>query len=200
MPINGPFLLRSGQWAQKRCYANNPRRSLTKAHSSTRIAGECRRTSSVRRMVSLREHSFGTHLLGETVALGFNRDDPTDDNPFPDAWCDNCELIRAIHNGWNLPMIACMFYGSAPNEAIPFRDGASIPGDPGLVTFSRSGLLPYAVGGGELLVYVFNPHTGLLTAKSTIADPTPYHWRNSRGKPSSRMCSHVLLNNKQLTV
>ena len=42
-----------------------------------------------------------THLLGETAGLGFNRDDPTDDNPFPDAWCDNCELIRASHNGWN---------------------------------------------------------------------------------------------------
>jgi hypothetical protein len=41
------------------------------------------------------------HLLGETAGLGFNRDDPTDDNPFPDAWCDNCELIRASHNGWN---------------------------------------------------------------------------------------------------
>jgi len=24
-----------------------------------------------------------THLLGETTGLGFNRDDPTDDNPFP---------------------------------------------------------------------------------------------------------------------
>jgi hypothetical protein len=41
------------------------------------------------------------HLLGETTGLGFNRDDPTDDNPFPDAWCDNCELIRTSHNGWN---------------------------------------------------------------------------------------------------
>ncbi len=42
-----------------------------------------------------------THLLGETVALGFNRDEPSDDKPFPDAWCDDCELIRAAHGGWN---------------------------------------------------------------------------------------------------
>lgn len=39
--------------------------------------------------------------MGETVRLGFNRDAPSDDKPFPDAWCDNCELIRAAHNGWN---------------------------------------------------------------------------------------------------
>jgi hypothetical protein len=42
-----------------------------------------------------------THLLGETAGLGFNRNEPTADNPFPDAWCDDCELIRAAHNGWN---------------------------------------------------------------------------------------------------
>jgi hypothetical protein len=42
-----------------------------------------------------------THLLGEASGLGFNRDDPSTDNPFPDAWCDNCELIRAAHDGWN---------------------------------------------------------------------------------------------------
>lgn len=42
-----------------------------------------------------------THLLGESAGLGFNRNEPTDYNPFPDAWCDDCELIRAAHNGWN---------------------------------------------------------------------------------------------------
>jgi hypothetical protein len=42
-----------------------------------------------------------THLLGETAGLGFNRGVPTADNPFPDAWCDNCELIRAALSGWN---------------------------------------------------------------------------------------------------
>ncbi|HEX3584639.1 MAG TPA: DUF2199 domain-containing protein, partial [Candidatus Angelobacter sp.] len=41
------------------------------------------------------------HLLGESFGLGFNRDDPSDDNSFPDAWCDNCEIIRAAHDGWN---------------------------------------------------------------------------------------------------
>jgi len=42
-----------------------------------------------------------THLLGESAGLGFNRNEPDAENQFPDAWCDNCELIRAAHNGWN---------------------------------------------------------------------------------------------------
>ena len=53
------------------------------------IHGECQKTF------------VCNHLLGETAGLGFNRDDPSDDNPFPDAWCDDCEIIRAAHNGWN---------------------------------------------------------------------------------------------------
>jgi hypothetical protein len=42
-----------------------------------------------------------SHLLGEAAGLGFNRDDPTPENPFPDAWCDDCELIRSAQGGWN---------------------------------------------------------------------------------------------------
>lgn len=43
-----------------------------------------------------------SHLLGETSGLGFNQSAPaTTGNPFPDAWCDDCELIRAAHGGWN---------------------------------------------------------------------------------------------------
>lgn len=41
-----------------------------------------------------------SHLVGETAGLGFNRSEPTADCPFPDAWCDDCELIRASHGGW----------------------------------------------------------------------------------------------------
>ena len=41
------------------------------------------------------------HLVGEETGLGFNRNDPTEENPFPDAWCDNCEIIRAAHGGWD---------------------------------------------------------------------------------------------------
>lgn len=40
------------------------------------------------------------HLLGESVGLGFNRDEPDSNNPFPDAWCDDCELIRIAHGDW----------------------------------------------------------------------------------------------------
>jgi hypothetical protein len=42
-----------------------------------------------------------THLHGDAAGLGFNRDEPSADNLHPDAWCDNCELIRAAHDGWN---------------------------------------------------------------------------------------------------
>lgn len=42
-----------------------------------------------------------THLVGETSGLGFNRDEPSHDERFPGAWCDDCELIRAAHDGWN---------------------------------------------------------------------------------------------------
>ena len=42
-----------------------------------------------------------THLVGETAGLGFNHRKPTKRNPFPDAWCDDCELICAAHGGWN---------------------------------------------------------------------------------------------------
>src|SRR5947207_1802170 len=42
-----------------------------------------------------------SHLTGETWGLGFNRDEPSTESPFPDAWCDDCEIIRAAHNGWN---------------------------------------------------------------------------------------------------
>jgi len=41
------------------------------------------------------------HLRGETAGLGFNCEQPTDENPFPDAWCDDCEVIRAAHGEWN---------------------------------------------------------------------------------------------------
>ena len=42
-----------------------------------------------------------THLIGESSGLGFNRKDPSEQEPFPDAWCDNCEIIRAEHGGWD---------------------------------------------------------------------------------------------------
>ena len=42
-----------------------------------------------------------THLSVGAVGLGFNRNEPDVENPFPDAWCDECEQIRATHDGWN---------------------------------------------------------------------------------------------------
>src|SRR5580658_4316526 len=42
-----------------------------------------------------------THLFGEDSGLGVHRNGPTGDDPFPDAWCDDCEIIREAHGGWN---------------------------------------------------------------------------------------------------
>lgn len=41
------------------------------------------------------------HLVGEAVGIGFNRDETSGESPFPDAWCDDCEIIRAANGGWN---------------------------------------------------------------------------------------------------
>jgi DNA-binding beta-propeller fold protein YncE len=47
----------------------------------------------------------------------------------------------------------------------------SIPGEPSTIAFSPDGLLVYAQEGPEILVYVFNPHSGELTAKTVISAP-----------------------------
>lgn len=42
------------------------------------------------------------HLTDDTAAgLGFNRNEPSDNAPYPDAWCDDCEVIRQAHQGLN---------------------------------------------------------------------------------------------------
>jgi len=41
-----------------------------------------------------------SHLTEDLAGLGFNRDEPSEDDPFPDAWCDNCDLIFQAHEGW----------------------------------------------------------------------------------------------------
>lgn len=40
------------------------------------------------------------HLASPSAGLGFNRDEPSEEKPFPDAWCDDCEVIFQAHNGW----------------------------------------------------------------------------------------------------
>jgi hypothetical protein len=40
-----------------------------------------------------------THLSESSIALGFNYDGGSE-SLYPDAWCDNCEIIRAAHDGW----------------------------------------------------------------------------------------------------
>jgi hypothetical protein len=43
------------------------------------------------------------HLVGGD-GLGFNADEPTGDNPWPDAWCDDCDVIWERVGGWeNVP-------------------------------------------------------------------------------------------------
>jgi hypothetical protein len=42
-----------------------------------------------------------SHLSEGSAGLGFNRAEPTEEEPFPDAWCDDCDLILEAHQGWN---------------------------------------------------------------------------------------------------
>ena len=39
--------------------------------------------------------------LAEGVACGFHADEPTAADPWPDAWCDGCERVRAEAGEWN---------------------------------------------------------------------------------------------------
>jgi hypothetical protein len=41
-----------------------------------------------------------SHLAAFSHGLGFNCDERTGEERFPDAWCDDCEVIRAAHDGW----------------------------------------------------------------------------------------------------
>jgi hypothetical protein len=42
-----------------------------------------------------------SHLVGGSAGLGFNRAEPSADDSFPDAWCDDCNVIYEAHNGWS---------------------------------------------------------------------------------------------------
>ena len=42
-----------------------------------------------------------SHLTEGGAGQGFNRDKPSEEKPFPDAWCDDCNLIFETHGGWN---------------------------------------------------------------------------------------------------
>ena len=41
-----------------------------------------------------------THLLGDSSGMGFHHEDASVDDPLPDAWCADCELIRSESGGW----------------------------------------------------------------------------------------------------
>ena len=41
------------------------------------------------------------HLTGDSAGLGFHCAEPHEENPFPDAWCYDCNLIFEAHDGWN---------------------------------------------------------------------------------------------------
>ncbi len=74
-----------------------------------------------------------------------------------------------LFNDWAINEVPILYVSAANTNVV--ASGASIPGNAYLVTFSPTGLLLYGLESGEVLVYVFNPHTGLLTARTTIADP-----------------------------
>ena len=41
-----------------------------------------------------------SHLTGNSAGLGFNHAEPTEEDPFPDALCDDCNLIFEAQGGW----------------------------------------------------------------------------------------------------
>jgi hypothetical protein len=41
------------------------------------------------------------HLKDDSYGLGFNRKEPSDENPYPDAWCDACEVMSSGYGGWD---------------------------------------------------------------------------------------------------
>jgi hypothetical protein len=45
--------------------------------------------------------TFVCRHLADGVACGFHCDDEDPDDPWPDAWCDACEVARVREGGWN---------------------------------------------------------------------------------------------------
>jgi hypothetical protein len=110
-------------------------------------------------------------------------------NPLNGARSFICDSSMAVQCGdnfgkslWLHPSNAYLFLDDVSVHAVEIlyinqpgqflvASGASIPGNPSNVTFSPDGLLVYAVEGSQIFTYVFNPHSGLLTAKTTISAP-----------------------------
>jgi hypothetical protein len=119
-----------------------------------------------------------------TMSISPNHTNPTTP-PAPSFTCTSTMLLVcgdqitvSIHPSNKYLFVAdsttnevAILYVSATLKKL-VASGASIPGLPWPGTFfSPDGLLVYAIEGSEILVYVFNPHSGLLTAKSTISAP-----------------------------
>ena len=41
-----------------------------------------------------------SHLAEHASGLGFNRNEPSEDDPYPDALCDKCDLIYQANDSW----------------------------------------------------------------------------------------------------
>ena len=105
---------------------------------------------------------------------------------FPSFSCDNTMIVQCGDNFgsslWLHPSNAYLFtddesvhaveilYMNLPGQFL-VASGASIPGNPSNIAFSPDGLLVYAQEGSQILTYVFNPHSGLLTARTMINAP-----------------------------
>jgi hypothetical protein len=100
--------------------------------------------------------------------------------------CDNTMIVQCGDNFgpslWLHPSNAYLFTDDESVHAVEIlyinlpgqflvASGASIPGNPSNIAFSPDGLLVYAVEGSQILTYVFNPHSGLLTARTIINAP-----------------------------
>jgi hypothetical protein len=115
-----------------------------------------------------------SHLVGEAAGLGFNRDEPSDENQFPDAWCDDCELIRAACNGWNeesAKLTEILLLCSGCYERARIRNTHTS------VTLDDLAALRWKCGSCE------EWHTG---ACLDFSYSSPYHWQKDHEEASSR--------------
>jgi hypothetical protein len=93
------------------------------------------------------------------------------DNNGPNIWMHPSSAYIFFYD-YSLNEVPILYINTVKDELEESRAGLqSIPGNPSTVAFSPDGLLVYAVEGSQILTYVFNPHSGVLTAKTVISSP-----------------------------
>jgi hypothetical protein len=91
--------------------------------------------------------AFLCHHLIQNVGLEFHRDEPTAENPYPDAWCRAFEEVRRRAGGWDglepasAPPIR-LVCGHCHDNILAHHLTAPRRCSPGCVAYSRGRLCP----------------------------------------------------------